>query len=397
VRAVVIGPGRIGLGFAADLLDRAGAKLTVVGRGDVVDNLEDTGGYRVRLIDQARQQEREIRVRRALHADDMDAVSDQLARARVVAVAVRPENLGAVAPLIAAGLKARTRKKPLNVIAFENAVDAGPALRAAVAELLPSEFPLKRHGFSGAVVSRAVSGMLGEPRDGEPLTVLGDPLIRFEVHGPSLAKSMPKIPGLVRVDDFEAAFNAKLYVFSAGHATVAYLGFLKGYRYIHAAVRDPEIRAAALEAMQEGQEGLAARYGRKRAGGEAELEAILWRFENAALGDPVTRVGRDPRRKLEPSERLAGAAKLFEKKAGRPPSTLPMAAAAAVCFAAVGGDPGAATATAEQLSQGSSLLRELGTAKTDPAFAESVTVAWERFSTAWRRDSPLYTLSSDGS
>ena len=104
MRAVVIGPGRIGLGFAGDLLDRAGAKLTVVGRGDVVDNLEHTGGYRVRLVDQARQQEREIRVRRALHANDMDAVADQLARARVVAVAVRPENLGAIAPLIAAGL-----------------------------------------------------------------------------------------------------------------------------------------------------------------------------------------------------------------------------------------------------------------------------------------------------
>jgi hypothetical protein len=33
MRAVVIGPGRIGLGLAGDQLDRAGCKLTVVGRG----------------------------------------------------------------------------------------------------------------------------------------------------------------------------------------------------------------------------------------------------------------------------------------------------------------------------------------------------------------------------
>jgi mannitol-1-phosphate 5-dehydrogenase len=386
----VIGAGRIGLGFAGELLGRAGAKLTVVGRGEVVDNLERTGRYRVRLVDRGWQEERSVAVRRALPSCDADAVAAEIARARVVAVAVRPENLGAVAPLIAAGLEARTRKKPLNVIAFENAIDAGPNLRAAVAERLPPGFKLKRHGFSGAVVSRAVSSMLGDPSGDEPLTLLGDTPGRFEVHGPSLAKSLPRLPGLVRVKDFEAAFNAKLYVFSAGHATVAYLGFLKGYRYVHAAVRDPEIRTAALEAMREGQEGLAARYGRKLAGGDAELEAILWRFENAALNDPVTRVGRDPRRKLTPEERLVGAARLYEEEAGKPPATLPVAAAAAVCFAAVG-DPAGAAATGEQRP---SVLRELAAAKRDAGFTESVTAAWERFSSGWRRDVPLFSLTT---
>jgi mannitol-1-phosphate 5-dehydrogenase len=394
VRAVVIGAGRIGLGFAGDLLDRAGSKLSVVGRGDVLDNLERTGRYRVRLADQGGEREREIRVRRALPAADVDAVTAEIARARLVAVAVRPENLGQVAPLIAAGLEARTRKKPLNVIAFENAVDAGPNLRAAVAERLPAGFRLKRHGFSGAVIARAVSRVIGDPYGPDPLTVLGDWPERFEVHGPSLRKPLPKIPGLLRVDDFEAAFNAKLFVFSAGHATVAYLGFLKGYRYVHAAVRDREIRTAALAAMREGQQGLAAHYGKALAGGEAELEAILWRFQNAALNDPVTRVARDPGRKLRPSERLVGAARLCEE-AGSPTAMLPVAAAAAVCFASAG-DPAGAAATGEQVSaQAPGVLRELcGDAQGESGFGRSVTAAWERFSTGWSEDAPLFSLST---
>ena len=53
----------------------------------------------------------------------------------------------------------------------------------------------------------------------------------------------------------------KLFTYGAGHATCAYLGHLKGYRYIHSAVRDPEIRRTVLEAMAEGQRGLAAAYG----------------------------------------------------------------------------------------------------------------------------------------
>jgi mannitol-1-phosphate 5-dehydrogenase len=393
MRAVIIGPGRIGLGFAGELLDRAGAKLTAVGRGEIVENLRRAGRYRVRLVDQGGEHEREIRVRSALSASDVDVVAAEIGRARLVCVAVGPQNLGAIAPLIAAGLEARNRKKPLNVIAFENSLDAGPNLRAAVAELLPSGFPLERHGFSGAIVSRVVSRRLGDPTDKQHLTFVGDPYATFEVHNRSLRKPLPKIPGMARVKDFEAAFNRKLYVLSTGHATVAYLGFLKGYRYVHAAVRDPEIRTAVLEAMREGQAGLVARYGEALAGDERELQAILRRFENAALNDPVVRVGRDPGRKLGPGERLVGPARLCEA-AGRETSALPVAAAAALCFAA-GGDPSSAGATAQQLSgQTPTALQDLCAMQADSGFTQSVTAAWERFSRSWRRDAPLFSLST---
>jgi mannitol-1-phosphate 5-dehydrogenase len=393
MRAVAIGPGRIGLGFAGDLLDRADCKLAVVGRGDVIENLERTGRYRLRLVDADRDDEREVRVHRALSIGHVQAVAAEIARARVLAVAVGPANLTAIAPVIAAGLRARRRKKPLNVIAFENAVDAGPRLRAAVAALLPAGFPLERHGFSGAVVGRAVSRRVGDPGATEPLTFVGDSCEQFAVHGPSLRKPLPKIPGLTPVPDFEAAFNAKLYVFSAGHATVAYLGFLKGYRYIHAAARDPEIRAAALAAMREGQEGLAACYGQDLAGGDSELEAILARFENAALADRVVRVARDPRRKLRPTERLVGAARLCEA-AGVPTSTLPLAAAAAVCFATATPPGSMASTNGQSTAPMPNALRELCLGEAETGFSDSVTSAWEGFSASWRRDTPLFSLTT---
>lgn len=380
MKAVVIGPGRIGLGFAGDLLERAGFELAVVGRGAVIDNLCRTGRYRLRLAGPGCAEEREVRVGRAVFASDRAGVADQIADAEIVAVAVRPENLEAVAPLIASGLRARRRDGPLNVIAFENVLDAGPRLRAAVVARLQAGVRHARHGFTGAVVHRVVTRRTGDTDGAEPLLFVGDREDRFEVHGPSLREPLPDIPGLTRVQDFESAFKAKLYVFSAGHATVAYLGFLKGYRYVHAAVRDPEIRAAALAAMREGQQGLAARYGRAAPGGE--LEAIISRFENAALNDPVARVGRDPRRKLSAGERLAGPASLCEA-AGLRTATLPLAAAAAVCFAAAA-DPAADIATADQLTamQGES------------RFAEIAATASRRFRACWREDAPLFSLST---
>ena len=92
---------------------------------------------------------------------------------------------------------------------------------------------------------------------------------------------------------------------------------------------DPEIAEAVLGAMEEGRRGLAARYGEEVSGTPEDLEAILCRFRNAALGDTVDRVGRDALRKLGRGERLVGAARLAAK--GQvPPIHLTRAAAAAL-------------------------------------------------------------------
>jgi hypothetical protein len=80
---------------------------------------------------------------------------------------------------------------------------------------------------------------------------------------------------------------------------------------------------------------VAAHYGPEMAGGPARRKAILSRFENAALCDPVYRVGRDPCRKLACDDRLVGAARLAEGTGGSAPN-LALAIAAALYFQSVG-------------------------------------------------------------
>jgi mannitol-1-phosphate 5-dehydrogenase len=252
-----------------------------------------------------------------------------MAEADLIITAVGANNLPQVAPLIAAGLQ--QRREPVNVLAFENLINAGPYLRDLVAKCLPLNFPLAQHGFASALVDRAVPRRLGEPAQDELLTFIGEPSDLFVVDGRHLRPPLLALGGMIIAEDYLAWIQRKLYIFSAGHATCAYLGYLKGYHYIHTAIRDPEIRATVLAAMREGQRGLAARYGRKVAGDENDLRKIIARFENAALDDPIMRVGRDPRRKLGAEDRLVGAARLAEQ-AGIRPEKLALAAAAALCF-----------------------------------------------------------------
>lgn len=329
MKAVIIGPGRIGCGFVGELLSASDYELVLVARSQpLVSHFNRVGRYRVRLTSTTGRRDIVVRGVSAVWSGDVEAAADVIAEADLVATAVGPNNLQAIAPLIAAGLARRTR--PVNVLAFENLMNAGPRLRGFARDLLPGR-SLDEHGFSGAVVVRAVAQRLGQPAADTPLLFLGDMPEEFIVHGPALRHPIPSLRGMVAVDNYGAWILRKLYVFSAGHATTAYLGALKGYHYIHTAIRDPQIRSAVIAAMREGQRGLAAYFGEEFVGGEQQIRDILARFENSSLNDPIARVGRDPRRKLGANERLVGAARLAQRS-GVLPDKLALATAAALCF-----------------------------------------------------------------
>jgi mannitol-1-phosphate 5-dehydrogenase len=196
---------------------------------------------------------------------------------------------------------------------------------------------------------------------------------------------------MIVANNYIAWIERKLYIFSAGHATCAYLGYLKGYRYIHTAIRDPEIRAAVLAAMSEGQHGLAARYGQEIAGDENYLQEIISRFENAALNDPITRVGRNPRRKLGANDRLVGAGRLAEK-AGVIPEKLALAAAAALYFHNPA-DPSASDIQDEiEVTGIGKTLHHICGLDSRRGLGRFVADGWTRLSEGWQRGNLLLKL-----
>ncbi len=326
-RAVVFGAGLLGCGLVGQALRAAGHDVTFVARDPAfVAHLNRVGGYRVRLADGAHVQEVEVSGVRALALADQDGVARAVAEADLVATAVGLDGLDGVVPALVAGGRARGRK-PLNVLTFENGTEPAERLRALVAGQ-GADLPVF---VAGAMAERIVSRRLGDPAGSEPLTFVADPAPGFAVDARRLGAPLPALPGMRLVENFTAAVHRKLALFSAGHVATAYLGALKGYRYVHAAIRDPQIRAVVAEALREGHAGLAACYGPEVAGDPAELDRVLHRYGNAALDDPVERVARDPRRKLAAGERITGTAVLAEE-AGISPDALATVAAAALFF-----------------------------------------------------------------
>lgn len=323
MKAVVIGAGRVGLGCIAPILHRAGAEVVVLGRGEILQQLQAHGRVRVRTVQGMHRSDQDVPVRTVDLAAEPERAAAEIATAQLVCTAVGPRALEELAPLLVEGLQSAADS--VDVIAWENMEDAGALLRREVGMRLDT--PVE-HGFSGAVVDRVVAQRL-PATDRDPVTVVAEPTCRVVVDRGGLVRDWSTLPTVRPVDRFRAWYRAKLHCYSTGHATAAYLGQLKGYRTIHAAVADPEIASAVLSAMEERRRGLLHRYGPVVAGTREDLHRFLDRFGNAALGDTTDRVGRDVPRKLSRRDRLTGAAR-GARKAGVVPVHLSFAMAAAL-------------------------------------------------------------------
>jgi len=348
------------------------------------------GRFNVRLTSSQGIRNVPVRDVTVLTPDKQSALDRALSTADVIAVSVGTENLAAVAPMIARALAQRI--SPVNVLAFENMLTAGTTLRKLVKQHLPADFPLENFGFSGALVVRAVTQRIGDFDGITPVTFLGDTPETFTVHGPSLVGPTLTLSGMISVDNYSAAVMRKLYVFSAGHATTAYLGALKGYHYIHTAIGDPEIRATVIEAMVEGQKGLASHFGSAYTADPREIDDIIRRFENASICDPITRVGRDPLRKLQLTERLIGAARMAAD-AGVPPTKLGLAAAAALCFYNAA-DPKCKELQHHLETMGIHVtLCEICGLKAEDTVQQCIAERWNQLASGWRRGNMLLSLT----
>jgi mannitol-1-phosphate 5-dehydrogenase len=145
----------------------------------------------------------------------------------------------------------------------------------------------------------------------EPYKVL--PVNRARFRG-----EIPDIVGMEAHDNFAAYVDQKLFTHNAGHAMIAYLGYLNGYEYGYEALADPLVRGLTEEALEESSQALVRRHGIDAAEQAAHVQDLLERFRNHRLGDTIFRLGRDPLRKLGPEDRLAGAARLVADTGGRP-------------------------------------------------------------------------------
>jgi mannitol-1-phosphate 5-dehydrogenase len=324
------------LGALGAALAMQGQEVVFAARRPEVVNSINLHGYDV-VVKGSIETRIEVRGVRGVMMSGQD-FAREVERADHIYTAVRPDNLPEISVLLAEAILHRIKsgvKRPLDVFCCENLKNAGSQLERLIFTNLPFQFAQQVQdyvGFNSAISDRIVSGQEIDETGRIVITADATGDVLFDTLQIKVAFDV--LPPLKGLDNFPACIEEKLYILNCGHAVCAYIGYRRGYKYIHEAMADETINRAVVGAMLEAQRALQCKHGRALHYG-GMINEILASFSNAALMDTIARVGRDPVRKLQSDDRLVGPAKLAYRY-GVEPTYLIQGCAAALSFAEQG-------------------------------------------------------------
>ena len=303
-KAIQFGAGNIGRGFIGAVLSEAGYHVVFADVNElVVNKINEDGKYTVAIMDT------ECTEQVITNISAVDSRSPELAKeiaqAQVVTTAVGLGILPRIAGALAAGIAERQAQgvtEYLNVIACENGLRASSQLKDHVYSHLTDEqkaYADEYVAFPDCSVDRIVPPIKSE----NPIDVVVEKFYEWNVERASIKGDL-QMEGMNLADNLIAYIERKLFTLNTGHAITAYLGNLKGLGTIADSIADEEIYTIVKAAMQESGEGLVAKYGFDHDAHFAYIDKIIGRFRNPHLQDDVTRVGREPLRKLSANDRL---------------------------------------------------------------------------------------------
>lgn len=369
------GAGNIGRGFIGQLFSQSGYEVAFIDINPVVvERLNKDRAYPIRIVTREGYEEIIVSNARGINGLDIQDIADEISKADIMATAIGVNVLPRIARPIALGLKKRWEignYSPLNIIICENLIDANKYLEKLLkAELSEEEIGLfdKYIGLVEASIGRMVPVMTEEMQEGNPLRVYVEEYCELPVEKDAFKGEIPDIKNMIPFSPFDLYIQRKLYMHNMGHATAAYLGFLKDYTYIWETTKNTTIKLITLRALFESATALSIEHSYPLQKLIEHSDDLLYRFGNKLLGDTVFRVGRDPVRKLAVNDRLIGASKLCIKH-GITPAYICIGIAAGYAFSP-DEDEAAARVRHTVLNEGieAALVQYSGISKDDPIF-----------------------------
>jgi len=285
--AVIFGAGKVGRGFLAQLLRRAGWRIHFVDPNPVLVSELENGSYSVVNLNTGEIDE--------INNYTVSSEEWRLKEADLVLTSLGASHLEEWASKLA------DFERNIDIILAEN--------HPTPAALVRTHITSPNVGIAQAQVLRSCIEPTPEQVDTlGPLTVQVQdhwslPLDGAALVRPELAAS---VSGFDLRPNFTTELTRKLFTYNAINAVVSYIGHQNGYEMLAEAANDTEIATIARAAGAEASSALVAAYG-FTAGEQAEwVERALSKYQDHRIVDPIERQCRDPVRKLGVGDRLFG-------------------------------------------------------------------------------------------
>lgn len=228
--------------------------------------------------------------------------------------------------LLARGLVRRSA--PITVLSCDNLTGNGPLLRQVLGQYDPNS--VDAASFPATMVDRIVPAtgpehvaMATAAGFVDAVPVPAEPFSQWVIE-PDFAAARPawEDAGALLSTEVHAYETVKVRLLNGCHSLIAYLGLLRGHRFIASAFADPVVASAVDDLMADYSPTLRLPAGFDLDGYRKQLIA---RFANAALGHRTAQVGTDGSMKL--AQRVPDAVE-WHRRAGRVPGALALLVAA---------------------------------------------------------------------
>lgn len=305
MKSIQVGAGNIGRGFIGLILHQSNYELSFADVNEtLINQINELKSYRV--VEIGNETTFLVEPIQGFNINkDLLQLINEMTKVSLITTAVGASILPKIAPIFASAIEEITRMEVnsfLNIIACENVVGGTDILKNEIIKLLsPSarEYTDKWIGFPNSAVDRIVPIQ----SNNEPLLVSVEPYFEWIIDETSIKGSLI-LKGATFTKNLDAYIQRKLYLVNAGHAAIAYAGYLKVYSTIYDSLKDIEIYNHVYSQMKEASALLIKKFNFTEEELDVYISQTLIRFSNPLITDSIFRVCRSPLRKLSHNDRF---------------------------------------------------------------------------------------------
>lgn len=330
-KSIIIGAGKIGRGFIAQLLYLSNEEFCFIEKSKVfTDMLNRAGSYHIHVLGNP-DRDSDITGFTAYDFEQRDEIEEKVKEADCIFTSVGGKNLHELIAVLAPPIKARLasgNRNKLNIITCENWKKPAEYLRTEIGACM-GEYQAayaETTGFTESVILRS-----GIENTEDPLAVNAQDYWELPIDAAKLKGELPKVEGFKPMGDFAGFLERKFYTYNAANSTVAYMGTLMGYTKVGDAVYDEFIAENLTGVYEETSRALSKKQNYPLEEQYKFVQTSLAKMRNKIIADTLERNARDPMRKLGPEDRLLGPA-IMAQACGIAPEHLCTSIAAAIYY-----------------------------------------------------------------
>lgn len=337
MKAVILGAGRIGRGFVTQLLTLNHVDITYFDASDaMVEEMNQIGHYTIHVLGHS-DLDLEVDHVKAYPTSDIDQLAACWKESDFIFTACGGKNMPSVGKTIGQAFKKLVTIGGVhlsNIITCENWIDPAKDLEEAILSCLDEkEAKLFKEnvGVGESVILCTGTGAPDPSKVINPIDTWVQNFKYLPIDKDAIKTEIPNWEYIEFVDNFGHLLTQKLYTNNTSCGSVAYLGHLKGLTYMAEAANDVEIEPIMDEIYNEINQALIQGMGIDAESQYAFSKRAKAKYTDRDIVDKLTRIARDPLRKLRPEDRLIGPSKIA-LSIGVKPTAIALATAAALFY-----------------------------------------------------------------